>query len=307
MGALIKMNMKLVFAIAAISIGVACADSFNEQVPEEQLVSPPTDLVEEKSGTQDTDTAQAGWGRRRRNLNWERIVKTAKRRAAEHRAKKIARARILVTRWKKKMAERGGKHKKRVEKNRKKWARLKALAKEKVKKLAAKAKKAAERALKRYKALRERRIKAARKAHEKRVKKFHEKRNKAQKAERQKKAAKKAAERRLKKAREQKKKHHEKKVKYHMEKRKKAQARAEKARKKQAKEKAWKNTKVKRCRTRNSRWWANCTAHPLSWYTSCKGGGTRRVTWARCGFMRLGGKYLCERSWRQCWMQRRRI
>jgi len=122
-----------------------------------------------------------------------------------------------------------------------------------------------------------------------------------------KKEAKKKAEKRAKKAKEAAKKHHEKKAKYHLEKKKKALAKAERAKKKQAAERKWKNVKVRKCRKRYARWWANCTAHPISWYTNCKGGGRQRVTWRRCGFMNAGGQYLCQKSWNQCWWQKRRI
>merc|ERR1712072_1238464 len=83
--------------------------------------------------------------------------------------------------------------------------------------------------------------------------------------------------------------------------------RANKAREKVGKERAWKNVKVRKCTTRHSRRWANCTAHPISWYTNCKGGGAARVTWRRCGFMNAGGQYLCQRPYRHCVMVRRRL
>merc|ERR1712139_43034 len=60
------------------------------------------------------------------------------------------------------------------------------------------------------------------------------------------------------------------------------------------KERARKNKVVRRCTSRNT--WANCTAHPISWHTNCKGTGTQRLTWKRCGFMNAGGQYLCKRT-----------
>merc|ERR1712054_725143 len=59
------------------------------------------------------------------------------------------------------------------------------------------------------------------------------------------------------------------------------------------KERAHKNRVVRKCTTTDK--WANCTAHPLSWYTNCKGAGTSRPTWRRCGFLNAGGQYLCRR------------
>jgi len=69
-----------------------------------------------------------------------------------------------------------------------------------------------------------------------------------------------------------------------------AKARALRAKK----ERAHKNRKVRKCTNYDT--WANCTAHPISWYTNCKGTGTSRVTWKRCGFMSAGGQYLCRRT-----------
>merc|ERR1712072_196377 len=69
------------------------------------------------------------------------------------------------------------------------------------------------------------------------------------------------------------------------------------------KERARKNRVVRRCTSTNA--WANCTAHPISWYTNCKGAGTSRPTWKRCGFMNAGGQYLCKRT--TCRMVRVRI
>merc|ERR1712118_317462 len=59
------------------------------------------------------------------------------------------------------------------------------------------------------------------------------------------------------------------------------------------KERAYKNRAVRKCTTTDK--WANCTAHPISWYTNCKGAGTSRPTWRRCGFLNAGGQYLCRR------------
>merc|ERR1712054_73431 len=59
------------------------------------------------------------------------------------------------------------------------------------------------------------------------------------------------------------------------------------------KERAHKNRGGRKCTTTDK--WANCTAHPLSWYTNCKGAGTSRPTWRRCGFLNAGGQYLCRR------------
>merc|ERR1712078_95858 len=59
------------------------------------------------------------------------------------------------------------------------------------------------------------------------------------------------------------------------------------------KERAYKNRVVRKCTTTDK--WANCTAYPISWYTNCKGAGTSRPTWRRCGFLNAGGQYLCRR------------
>lgn len=94
-------------------------------------------------------------------------------------------------------------------------------------------------------------------------------------------AKKKAAEKKAKAAKEQK------------EKREKALAEARALRDK--KERAHKNRVVRKCTNHDT--WANCTAHPISWYTNCdtRVAGTSRVTWRRCGFMSAGGQYLCRR------------
>merc|ERR1711907_114730 len=71
----------------------------------------------------------------------------------------------------------------------------------------------------------------------------------------------------------------------------------------QKKARARRNRVVRRC-TSTQRW-AKCTAHPISWYTDCKGPGTQRVTWKRCGFLNAGGQSLCKRT--PCRMVRVRI
>merc|ERR1712078_358211 len=71
----------------------------------------------------------------------------------------------------------------------------------------------------------------------------------------------------------------------------------------QEKARARRNRVVRRC-TSTQRW-AKCTAHPIAWYTDCKGPGTQRVTWKRCGFLNAGGQYLCKRT--TCRMVRVRI
>merc|ERR1711934_305577 len=71
----------------------------------------------------------------------------------------------------------------------------------------------------------------------------------------------------------------------------------------QKKARARRNRVVRRC-TSTQRW-AKCTAHPIAWYTDCKGPGTQRVTWKRCGFLNAGGQYLCKRT--TCRMVRVRI
>merc|ERR1712093_825211 len=94
-------------------------------------------------------------------------------------------------------------------------------------------------------------------------------------------AKKKAAEKKAKAAKEQ-------KVK-------KAKALAEARALRDKKERAHKNRVVRKCTNHDT--WANCTAHPISWYTNCdtRVAGTSRVTWRRCGFMSAGGQYLCRR------------
>merc|ERR1712199_51678 len=71
----------------------------------------------------------------------------------------------------------------------------------------------------------------------------------------------------------------------------------------QKKARARRNRVVRRC-TSTQRW-AKCTAHPIAWYTDCKGPGTQRVTWKRCGFLNAGCQYLCKRT--TCRMVRVRI
>merc|ERR1712093_252684 len=78
-----------------------------------------------------------------------------------------------------------------------------------------------------------------------------------------------------------------------------ARARAIRAKK----ERAHKNRVVRRCSNSDS--WANCTVHPISLWTNCKGAGTSRVPWRRCGFWNAGGQYLCRRT--TCRMVRVRV
>merc|ERR1712185_732271 len=122
------------------------------------------------------------------------------------------------------------------------------------------------------------------------------------------KSAKAATKRRDKAERAQKTRERQQKV--ETERRNKANERAGKQREKAAKvqkERAWKNVKIRKCARKYRDWWAKCTAHPLSWYTNCKGGGTQQLRWVRCGFMSAGGKYLCRSWYNQCWWERRRI
>merc|ERR1712196_433568 len=135
----------------------------------------------------------------------------------------------------------------------------------------------------------------------------------AQKKEKSRKAARKAEIQKLKKkvaaAKKRQEKYHERKAaakklkaaRAQRERRAKALKKARENRQKKAR--ARRNRVVRRC-TSTQRW-ANCTAHPIAWYTNCKGPGTQRVTWKRCGFLNAGGQYLCKRT--TCRMVRVRI
>merc|ERR1712100_571526 len=146
--------------------------------------------------------------------------------------------------------------------------------------------------------------KAARKAEIQKLKKKVAAAKKRQEKYHKRKAAAKKAEK------SQKKKHHAEKAKKQAAKKaaaakklKAARAQRERRAKAQKKARARRNRVVRRC-TSTQRW-AKCTAHPISWYTDCKGPGTQRVTWKRCGFLNAGGQYLCKRT--TCRMVRVRI
>merc|ERR1712146_534097 len=157
----------------------------------------------------------------------------------------------------------------------------------------------------------ERRNKAERsaKARERAQKAAKERSGKAERTAKARERAQKAAQERSDKA-ERSAKARERAQKVATELRNKANERAAKQREranKVAKERAWKNVKIRKCSNYTRDSWANCTAHPISWYTNCKGGGTSRPTWRRCGFMSAGGQYLCRRTYQACKWVRRRI